>query len=192
MKKGFTLIELVIVIGILAILAAAVVLVLNPAQLLAQARDSQRLSDLGSIKSAIALYMATANSITLGVGPTCTVAGCMGVAAANGPFAELETLNTITKTTDATGWILTDLSGTSGGAALGALPMDPSGTATYFYAYKGDNGPKTFEIDGRLESDKYKGLMMSDGGNKNTCGTDYGTGATADTCFYEIGTKLDI
>ena len=35
MKKGFTLIELVIVIGILAILATVVVLVLNPAQLLA-------------------------------------------------------------------------------------------------------------------------------------------------------------
>jgi prepilin-type N-terminal cleavage/methylation domain-containing protein len=41
--KGFTLIELLIVIAILAILATAVVLVLNPAQILAQARDAQRI-----------------------------------------------------------------------------------------------------------------------------------------------------
>ena len=60
MKKGFTLIELLIVIAILAILATTVVLVLNPAQILAQARDAQRISDLSSIKSAIALYLATA------------------------------------------------------------------------------------------------------------------------------------
>ncbi|MFA6494844.1 MAG: type II secretion system protein, partial [Candidatus Paceibacterota bacterium] len=40
--KSFTLIELLIVIGILAILVAAIVITLNPAQLLAQARDSKR------------------------------------------------------------------------------------------------------------------------------------------------------
>ena len=60
-KKGFTLIELLIVIGILAILIAAVVVVLNPAQLLKQARDSQRMSDVGSLESAINLYLATVN-----------------------------------------------------------------------------------------------------------------------------------
>ncbi|MGC9603258.1 MAG: prepilin-type N-terminal cleavage/methylation domain-containing protein, partial [Minisyncoccia bacterium] len=39
-EASFTLIELLVVIGILGVLATAVVLVLNPAQLLAQARDS--------------------------------------------------------------------------------------------------------------------------------------------------------
>lgn len=39
-RKGFTLIELLIVIGILAVLATAVIMVLNPAELLKQARDS--------------------------------------------------------------------------------------------------------------------------------------------------------
>ena len=55
MEKGFTLIELLIVIGILAVLATITVLVLNPAQLFAQARDSQRVSDLSTLRSAISL-----------------------------------------------------------------------------------------------------------------------------------------
>ena len=88
MKKGFTLIELLIVIGILAILATVVVLVLNPAQLLAQARDSQRMSDLGSLKNAIALYLATADSPTVGAGPYCTAA------CAQNPFSGTETVST--------------------------------------------------------------------------------------------------
>ena len=81
MKKGFTLIELLIVIGVLAILATSVVLVLNPAQMIAQARDSQRISDLSSIKSAIALYLTTAASPALTASTTCTATGCVS------PFA---------------------------------------------------------------------------------------------------------
>ena len=57
MKRGFTLLELIIVIAILAVLAVAVVIVLNPAEVLAKARDSNRLSDLSALKSAIALYL---------------------------------------------------------------------------------------------------------------------------------------
>ena len=45
MKKGFTLVELLIVIGIVAILATIVVLVINPVELLKESRDSRRLSD---------------------------------------------------------------------------------------------------------------------------------------------------
>ena len=54
---GFTLLELIIVIAILAILSVAVVLVINPAETLARARDSQRLSDLAAIKTSIGLYL---------------------------------------------------------------------------------------------------------------------------------------
>ena len=95
-KKGFTLIELLIVIAILGILAAAVIVVLNPGQLLAQARDAQRLSDLDSVKSAIALYLTDVSSPTLTAGPFSTNnATCgLGVCTVRAIYA-----------TDGTGWV---------------------------------------------------------------------------------------
>lgn len=57
-RRGFTLIELLVVIAIIAILAVVVVLTLNPAEMLAEARDSNRISDLTTMKQAIELYLA--------------------------------------------------------------------------------------------------------------------------------------
>jgi uncharacterized protein (TIGR02145 family)/prepilin-type N-terminal cleavage/methylation domain-containing protein len=58
-SKGFTLLELLIVIGIIAILSVALVFVLNPAEALKKARDSQRMSDLNTLKKAIGIYTTT-------------------------------------------------------------------------------------------------------------------------------------
>jgi len=41
-SNSFTLIELVIVIGILAVLSATVLIVINPAEYMKSTRDSQR------------------------------------------------------------------------------------------------------------------------------------------------------
>jgi hypothetical protein len=78
-----------------------------------------------------------------------------------------------------------NLTGTSGGAPLASLPLDPTNSATYQYAYKGDNTAKTFELNARLESAKYAPQMTTDGGDKNTCGESYNDA----TCYYEIGTE---
>jgi len=174
MKKGFTLIELLIVIAILAILATAVVLVLNPAQILAQARDSQRISDLGNVKSAIALYLATATSPTMIATTTET-----GSSTVTCPFTGACVGIVITSSTavTGTGWVKVDLSGTSGGQTLGALPLDPTQSGAYFYAFKSTTS-STFKLAGVLESTKYLPEMSSDGGTQ--------------TGWFEVGTDLSL
>jgi prepilin-type N-terminal cleavage/methylation domain-containing protein len=57
-QKGFTLIELLVVIGVIAILAAIVLVAVNPGRQFAQARDTQRRSDLYSLTNAIYQFAA--------------------------------------------------------------------------------------------------------------------------------------
>ncbi|MEK9183976.1 MAG: type II secretion system protein [Patescibacteria group bacterium] len=62
MKKGFTLLELLIVVAIIAILSVIIIFVLNPAETLRKARDSQRMSDLNTLKTALGLYLTATSS----------------------------------------------------------------------------------------------------------------------------------
>lgn len=67
-SKGFTLIEILVVIGIIAILAAVVLVAINPARQFAQARDAQRSSNLNTILNAVGQRMADNKGIFNGVG----------------------------------------------------------------------------------------------------------------------------
>jgi len=56
MKQGFTLIELLIVIAILGILAAAVLIAINPGKRTRQAQDAKRKNDIGAMATEIQGY----------------------------------------------------------------------------------------------------------------------------------------
>lgn len=73
--KGFTLIELLIVIAIVGVLAALVLVALDPAEKLRQARDSGRKSDIGQIATALEAYYTSAATASY---PTIGGAGCPG------------------------------------------------------------------------------------------------------------------
>ncbi|OGM08241.1 hypothetical protein A2159_01615 [Candidatus Woesebacteria bacterium RBG_13_34_9] len=57
--KGFTLIELLIVIAILGILAAAVLVAINPGKRTRQAQDAKRKNDIGALATEVQGYYTT-------------------------------------------------------------------------------------------------------------------------------------
>lgn len=57
-QAGFTLIEILVVIGIIAVLAAIVIIAINPARQFAQARNTQRTSNVNAILNAVGQNMA--------------------------------------------------------------------------------------------------------------------------------------
>ncbi len=65
-NKGFTLIEILIVIGIIAILAGIVIIAINPAKQFAQARNSERTANINAILNAIGQRIADNKGVFAG------------------------------------------------------------------------------------------------------------------------------
>ena len=57
-NKGFTLIEILVVIGMIAILATIVIIAINPGRQFAQSRNSQRVSNVNAILNAVGQNIA--------------------------------------------------------------------------------------------------------------------------------------
>ncbi len=194
-QKGFTLIELLIVIGILAILSTAMVLVINPAELLRRSRDTQRLSDLSTLKTAIGYYLVNVSTPYIGgsstndtcVGGTTPTlwATVFGVSA--GTFTFSYSTTSVSKI-DGSGWVPIDFTHLTGGSPIGSLPLDPSNTSatstpSLYYTYVCNKDNLTFEMTANMESDYYKKGGTNDVESKD--------GGDIDT-LYESGTELTI
>ena len=118
--KGFTLIEILVVIGIIAILAAVVIIAINPARQFAQARNSQRQSNIESILNAVGQNLADHKGIlsgcTISSSGTSTIGTNSGTAADGTPYL--------------------NMSGCLDTYLPGGIPMDPNG------GWAGDTGYK--------------------------------------------------
>jgi prepilin-type N-terminal cleavage/methylation domain-containing protein len=167
--QAFTLIELLIVIAIIAILSIVVILTLNPAQLLQQARDSGRLSDLSVMNTAISDYIVDENSaqgFSLGSSSVTyisipdltatTTAGtdCSGIGFVGGGYFHCPASSTF-RNTDGTGWLPINFQKMSTGAPFGQLPVDPTNQSSsdLYYSYV-TNGTQ-YKLEADPESQTY-------------------------------------
>jgi len=57
-QKGFTLVEILIVVSLIAILAVVALITINPAEAQRRARDTQRLKDVSSMQSIMEQYLS--------------------------------------------------------------------------------------------------------------------------------------
>ena len=188
-RRAFTLIELLVVIAIIAILAVVVVLVLNPAQLLAQSRDSNRVSDLSTINSALSIYetdqgasgMGTSSVIYMSVPDASSTCGDLGLSSVPAGYAWNCSPSANYRSTNGTGWIPVNFSSISSGAPFGSLPVDPvNGTSSaLYYTYEVAGGK--YELTATMESQKYQS-----GGSGDVESTDGGQFSN----LYEKGTSL--
>ena len=189
-----------VVIAIIAILAIVVALTLNPIELLRQSRDSNRVSDMATLATAINLYntdqsgaagysLGAANTIYVSIPDpmASTTAGdqCQGLGLESLPAtytyhcAESSTF----KNADGTGWIPVNFKSISSGVPISNLPVDPTNTSStrLYYTYT-TNGTQ-YEVTAVMESQKY-----GPGGSSDVITPDGGTLASV----YEKGSKLGL
>lgn len=172
-RTSFTLIELLIVIGIVAILGVTVVLTINPAELLRQARDARRLSEVFELSKLTNLFQIDNIGANLGdpkkiyVSVPDTAATCTNLNLPPPPSGY--TYNCVTslnlRKVDGSGWIPLDFTSLSTGSGFSSLPVDPinSPNSSLYYVYV----PSTtgYVITSVLESEKYtEASAQNDGG----------------------------
>ncbi len=125
-KRGFTLLEILLVVGAIAIIAGIVILAINPSKQLADTRNAQRRVDVNTILNGIYQY-AIDNNGTLP--------------------ASITTTSTQICKTSGTCTGLIDLSVlTTSGTYLVSIPTDPTGSSTNGTGYnvsKNANGRVT-------------------------------------------------
>jgi prepilin-type N-terminal cleavage/methylation domain-containing protein len=197
-EKGFTLIELLIVLALIAILAAILIVVINPGAIMTRGRDTQRKGDLRNLAAATDAYIAD-----MGTGadlPWIARGNCSSTSPGNIFFsvvpADTSTpptgwpavpSGTATGTTsqiaNGNGWVPLNFQGSTL-VTLSSLPLDPrnnvtSGGVRFAYSFTCDTN-FGYEYAAKLEGDL--SAMANDGGNRNTC-----TDISDTNCLYEIG-----
>lgn len=198
-RKGFTLIELIIVIAIIALLGTTVIVVLDPVEMFKEGRDSQRIADVEQMNRVMSLYAANVGDLSASICDNkCYAQTLEGVGFGTAPrcgqrYSAANNNTTVTSTSqaiDGTGWVPVDLRPMSTGIPITAWPIDPKtvvnlnglqtqvlvGTSQY-YSFACLNS--AWEFTAHLESARY---------TSSSSETDGGT----DLRLYEVGTNVGL
>ncbi len=127
MKKGFTLVELLVVIAIIAILSTLSVVALNSAR--AKARDARRLSDIKQIRTALDMYYDSSSTYPAACSALGSSTGCLCLTSV--------------------GWVSSSVSDCTGTIFMQKVPKDPG---TYSYDYTVDVNGTSYTIAYTLEN----------------------------------------
>jgi len=155
-----------VVTTILATLATTTLVTLNPTELLAQMRDSQRITTIGMLRDAISLLVADAPTTNLGDitrvhislpsnDPNCADIIGLPTLPAGQTYRCVTAVN-LTRI-DGHGWIPLDFRGITDGSPFTHLPVDPINTPTSFYSYIPSPGGRA-TLTARIESIRQRTL----------------------------------
>jgi len=175
--QSFTLVELLVVVALIAVLAVAVIMSLNPQELIKQSRDSTRLSDLQNLNSTLSWFnadtrgtgfMGSSSVIYISIPDTSPTCSNLGLPTPPSGWSYHCVTQENLQKTDGSGWIPVNFNQISFGRTLTKLPIDPinqTSTGNY-YTYVANAGG-LYEIDAFTESNKYKNISLTDGGDSD-------------------------
>lgn len=153
-NRGLTLIEILVVVAIVGIMAGVLVVVVNPFQLNAKARDARRVSNLKAIQTALELYKINNGGLYPLSASWSVLTGGDSVSVALVP-----TSAGVVKYIDNFPQDPSYQSSFSG--AVNPCNLDLSGTPAYRYNYRTPNPATSYVLTAQIE--------VSSSANQNTC-----------------------
>ena len=171
-RASFTLIELLIVTTLLAVLGAVVVVVLNPAEMFRQSRDSQRLVDLNQLNKVLsfiqvdqpALNFGSSSVVYVSIPDASSTCANLGLPTLPSGWSYACSNSTNYKKINGLGWVPVDFTLFSAGSPISKLPIDPvNATSTgEYYTYVAGG---SWKLTARLVSKKYTPKAGLDSGS---------------------------
>jgi type II secretory pathway pseudopilin PulG len=188
-KKSFTLVELLVVVTVLAILTSITILSINPSEVFAQKRDSQRISDMANLELNLAFYKSNDGTslgepkvMYISVPDSSSTCGDLALPILPTGWSYHCVPTSTLRNIDGTGWVPVPFSSVPGNP-LSPLPIDPVNSASMGLFYSYSTNENQYEIASPMESQKY-----SLGGSNNAVSTDGGSNLS----LYENGSNLSL